>query len=123
MNGILKIGNKDVKMTANALTPILFKRMFHADMVKMVQEYTAKKDDDTLAEIIDHAGELGYIMAVQADGSKKNTDCNEEDYFEWLTQFETLDLTTASGDIINLYVGNTVADSEPKKKEDQQKEK
>ena len=118
MQGTVKVGNKDIEMAANGLTPIIFKKVTGQDIVAMIQ------DKDGVAKIMEHADKLGYIMATQAKDSKAlMMKFDEADYYQWLTQFDPMDLTVGAADIVNFYMGDLKTDSEPKKKQDQPKGK
>lgn len=126
MKQTVKIGSKDVEMDPNALVPLAYKKVFGGDIIKIVQKYNATKneDEDALAGVLEHAGELGYIMALSAkDPNKLMTEASIEGYYAWLVQFDAMDILQDAGTIITAYLGNIKADSEPKKKEDQPKGK
>ena len=110
MNKTIDIGTHKVDMVSNALTPVLFKKVFRTDLLLETQ----KKDLDlTLFQ------ELGYIMAMQASGmtAKELTDAVSYDgYLEWLVQFEALDVMNAVNEIFSLYSAQNVATSKSKKK-------
>lgn len=62
--------------------------------------------------------ELGYIMNAAAEHrDMRNLDING--YFDWLEQFETLELMMHSTDIIGLYLNNKTTTSTAKKNGDQ----
>lgn len=104
------IGTHSVDMVSNALTPVLFKRVFHKDLLLETQ----KKDLDlTLFQ------ELGYVMMMQASGlsAKDLTNAISYDgYMEWLEQFEALDIMSAVNEIFELYSAQNMPTSKSKKK-------
>lgn len=107
MHGIVKIGNKEVGMTANAASPYLFKQIFHTDFLQETQ----KKDFDTSI-----FSQMGFVMAKQAETDKISEllKLNETAYIEWLMGFEATDIITAADNILTLYMGQTLTSSVPK---------
>lgn len=114
MYGEIKIGQQSVAMAANAASPIFYKSIFHKDFLTQVQQ----DDPDPML-----FAEMGYVMAMQSDHSiEEMTKLSQADYIEWLTQFEAMDIVTKTGEIGNLYFGQTKETSKAKKKEDRQTE-
>lgn len=114
----IKVGNITVPMLANAATPLRYKHIFGKDIIK---EFQAAQGDMT--KVTDSIPELAYIMARAAEAHKGDADLNllnENDFIEWLEQFEPMDLVLAAEDIVDLYIGNGKTASEPKKKEKKQ---
>ena len=109
------VGGIKVPMLANAATPLRYKQLFHKDIIKEFQEVT-----EDVSKATDSIPELAFIMAMAAKAKEGKADMNllnMDSYVDWLEQFEPLDLPMASEEIIDLYTGNSVTDSEPKKKE------
>lgn len=109
MRGTVTIGNKDVEFVSNALTPVLFKRVFHKDFLMETQ----KKDTDLTV-----FQELAYIMASQAkDLTSKElmNSVSEEGYYDWLTEFGAMDLMEKVNDIFVIYNSQTQTTSKSKK--------
>lgn len=109
MNGIIRIGSKDVGMTANAASPYLYKQIFHQDFLKEAQQ------PDVDASIFER---MGFVMAKQAEGLKLDEllKLNETAFFEWLMEFEPLEILNATAEISNLYMGQTATSSVPKRR-------
>ncbi len=107
----VKIGEKDINLLANGATPIRYRMVFGRDILSELQK--ADQDGGLLASSI---AELAFIMAMSADDSVDMNKLNVEKYVEWLEQFEAFDITMASEDIIDVYMGNTKTTSEIKKK-------
>ena len=108
MIGIIKIGSEEVGMTANAASPFLYRNIFHEDFLRETQ----KKDFDPAIMV-----KMGFVMAMQnAKPMNEVSKLTESAFFEWLEQFEPLDAMMASGAISDLYMGQTVKTSSPKKK-------
>ena len=107
----ITVGKESIPMNANAATPIRYRHVFKGDVLK---EFQSLGEDNT-SVAIETISQLAFIMARAADGSDMNK-LNEEQYMEWLEQFEPFDIANASEDIVSLYVGNTEGMSEVKKK-------
>lgn len=106
MIGIIKIGSEEVGMTANAASPFLYRNIFHEDFLRETQ----KKDFDPEIMV-----KMGFVMAMQnAKPMNEVSKLTESAFYEWLEQFEPMDVMMASGDISNLYMGQTVKTSSPK---------
>lgn len=110
--GIVKIGNKEIPMASNAATPIRYRQVFHKNLNSF---FLGKMPEEESSEMV---GELAYIMAKSGAGADMNK-LSLDDYMEWLTGFGALDFDAAVKDIIGLYQGNLVTDSEVKKNQDQ----
>ena len=109
MKGTVKIGDKNVEMVANALTPVLYKRVFRKDFLLESQ----KKDIDmTIFQ------ELAFVMASQAQiirAKQLMTEQRVESYYEWLEGFEEMEIMEAVNDIFALYHSQTKVSSRSKK--------
>lgn len=107
MFGVVKIGNKEVKMVANAASCYVYRQLFKEDFLLKAQEKTP--DPDIFQK-------MGFVMAKQAE-TNKMSDLMKipiDEYYEWLMQFEPLDVITAAGEISNLYMGQSEQLSVPK---------
>lgn len=102
------IGGQTVPMSASALTPFSYKKVFGRDLIKDVQtlQREAQKTGDLDAEIVVM---MSYIMAREA-----NKDIAPME--EWLSTFGLFDLYQAFNDIITLWGLNEQQNSTPKKK-------
>ena len=115
MYGEIKVGGINVPMIANAATPLRYKQLFGKDLLT---EFHGVEENE--AKAVESIPELAFIMAMTAkskDGKQDLSKLNLNLYMEWLEQFDPMDLPMASEQIVNLYLGNTVTISEPKKKE------
>lgn len=113
MQKSVKIGETDVMMRSSAATAIRYRNTFHEDIMKELMAFDPEKMD---AIVIEKIQKLGYIMARSAERADM-TALTEDDYLEWLDQFETMDMARASKDILMLYLGNKLSSSELKKTE------
>ena len=103
----IQIGSKTVGMAANALSPYLFKQVFRSDFLKEVQKETP--DEDLFVK-------MGFIFAKQAELKTISdlTRLNEQNFYDWLQDFEPLDVLLASGEISGLYYTQAESSSVPK---------
>lgn len=101
----INIGEHVVPLESNGATPIRFRKVFHTDIVKMF-------DSDEVDEI--SIRELGYVMAKSAEKADMNK-LSEDDFIEWISQFENFDIMNALEDIITVYLGNNDVTSKAKK--------
>lgn len=110
----IKVGDKIVPMLANGATALRYRHVFKRDIIKELSE--AQED---MSKGVNSIPELAFIMAMAAkakDGEVDMNLLNEEKYIEWLEDFGPMDLPMAAEEITNLYAGNSITDSEPKKK-------
>lgn len=110
----ITVGVKTIPFLSNGVTPLLYKQLFKNDLLKSLNnngEYEIASEK---------VPELGYIMAKQAEDGIKIADLmklNLEGYYEWLSQFEPLDMVMAGGDIVGVYLSDSIPTAESKKKE------
>lgn len=122
-------GEKAIPMLANAATPIVFRRVFHQDLMIEIDKYTkafsqVKDDPDALehgdVEVdLDMAGKLAYVMSAAAEKAAgmaaAMSDLSFDGYMDWLESFEPVAFVLASADIFGLYSGNQQTSSTGKK--------
>ena len=106
----ITVGKESIPMKATAATPIRYRHVFKKDVLN---ELSTVGENSALA--IDTISQLAFIMAQAASGADMNK-LNEDVYVSWLEQFEPFDITNASEDIVDLYIGSTKGMSEVKKK-------
>lgn len=111
----VKIGEKVVPMLSNAATAIIYKQIFHKDLLVFMDRVNKalEKGDNVIEGMNDIILELAYVMATQAEKSGFR-DKNFETYIEWLTQFEPMDIENAAAEIFGVYKLNTRTKSTPK---------
>lgn len=117
MFGVVKIGDREIEMAANATTAIRYGQVFHGE--DLLVYFT--KGFKTTSESIYVAQKLGYIMARAAEKADMNK-LSEDDFLAWLEEFDQFDMVDASAEIVKIYMGNEKTLSTPKKKAGQQKE-
>lgn len=100
MNRDITIGKETIKCEANALTPILYRQIFHRDFLREMQDLTAlkgkttetftDKDLELYLDKQDAFSRLAFLMASQGAGMPvpELAKLGELDYFSWLAKFE-----------------------------------
>ena len=111
MQGTVKIGDKQIKMVANAASCYIYRNIFKEDFLIKAQDKNPEPDIFQ---------KMGFVMAKQAETNKMSELMNItiDDFYEWLVQFHPLDVLMAAGDISNIYMGQTTGLSHPKQKGD-----
>lgn len=117
MFGVVKIGDREIEMAANAATAIRYGQVFHGEdlLVYFGRGFKSSTESIYVAE------KLGYIMAMSAAKADMNK-LSEEGFYAWLETFDQFDMVDASADIVKFYMGNEQTLSTPKKKAGQQSE-
>lgn len=97
---IITIGDKEVPMLALASCDNYYKKVFHEDPLGIMSR---KDDDDGAKSRV--AFNMGFIFAKFAEykDRKKMLQLNEEDFIEWLEQFEYGDYVQAAAEVLDLY--------------------
>lgn len=111
----IKIGEITVPMLANGATALRYKHVFGRDLIA---EFQQAESNSVMA--INCIPELAFIMAKAAEAKEGKADMNllnEEMYMSWLEQFGSMDLPLAAESIVDLYTGQCLTKSVPKKKE------
>lgn len=107
---IIKIGGIDVDMKTSADTPRAYRHIFGRDIFQDMNRLNLNMKKGSLdtgnTEVLEN---IAYVMAKQA-----NPDI--PDINDWLEQFNTFDIFTASKDIISLWGINNKTMISPKKK-------
>lgn len=118
MDKIIKIGDKDVKFKATALTPRKYREIIGRDMItdmnKLQKAYTSKqKGEIANFDVLDLQifEDSAFIMASQA-----NPDMEEKTADEWLDTFDMFSIYEIMPEILDLWVKNLKTTSTPKKK-------
>ena len=103
----ITIGEKKVEVSASALTPFSYKRLFGRDIVKDIQ--TLQKDSKNGELDPEMVSMMTYVMVREANKEV-------EPFEEWLSQFGIFDLYGSFGEIIKLWGLNEQTNSKPRKK-------
>lgn len=107
MYGKVQIGNETVEMVANAASPYIYKQIFREDFLKKIRE--PDPDPDLFQK-------MGYVMMKQAEvkGMPELMKLNIDGYYEWIMQFNPMDILAASDKISEIYLAQTVSGAIPK---------
>lgn len=118
MYNIVKIGDKDVPMLSMASVDSYYFHVFHEDALKA--QLKAQDEADSLNFVM----RMAFIMAKFAEmkSRKGMLELNEDAFYEWLDQFERVDLLNALPDAQKTYEGQLVSREDAKKNNDEQSE-
>ena len=114
----IQIGEKTVPLLANGATPFWYKQIFHKDIIAQISGA-----EDEIEALVEAAPELTFVMAKQAE-CQKFEDMRKygtENFYEWLQDFDAMDIPMAMEQIMAVYMGNKIMTSEPKKKEEEKR--
>lgn len=108
---------KEVALIRNALSPIVYRRIFHKDYI--AQMSNMEKSKDISWDIVELYTEMTFVMAMQASKQPEELKkLSEEDYFVWLSQFEDpYAVSRVLEEIVNYYNEQELATSTAKKEE------
>ena len=111
MYGEIRIGEKTVPMLALASADIYYKQIFREDPVKI----QASGNYDA-ADAINLFMRMGFVMAKYAElkSSAEMRKLNEDNFTDWLDQFDRGEFYSAIEDIKRVYEGQKVGTSESK---------
>lgn len=111
MRGTIAFGDRKVDMVANGATPFIYKKVFRRDFLASTQ----KKDDEINFDIYT---ELAFVMAMQAEKPMAElvNGLTYDDFLEWVTSFEAMDMVNHAAEIFALYQAQAEGSSVPKKK-------
>ena len=109
----LEIRGKTIKFLSNGATPLFYKQFFKKDLLKSISV-----TDRGLEIATEDLPELAFIMAKQADKADM-MHLSFENYVEWLSLFDPLDLTMKGDEIFMVYVSDSLPTEEAKKKEEE----
>ena len=97
---------------ATASTAIRYKQVFHEDLITTMQHINEAGE---ISDYLNVSQKLGFIMNMQAD-KKPMESLNQDQYLDWLDQFEPLAFVAAGAQIIQAYRVNEENSSVAKKK-------
>lgn len=113
MTGYVNFGGTERGLTANGLSPVLFRAVFKTDFLTARVE--AQNDGGMLTELY---GKMAYIMSVQYGTEQKDLSklfkLTEKDYIKWLIGLNGADIENNLDKIVDIYEGNEVTQSDPK---------
>lgn len=112
MYRVVKIGDKEVPMLAMASVDIYYKRVFHEDPLSIMTNASIPDGEKTRV-----AFGMAYIMAKFAEcrDRKAMLRLTEDDYLEWLEQFEYGDFVAAAAEVLGVYYGQKIVGAKEKK--------
>lgn len=119
MYNIIKVGEKDVPMLAMASVDIYYRNIFHEDAIKL---QTREQDE---GDIINFVLRMGFVMAKFAElkDRKEMNKLNEDAFIDWLDGFERSDILNALVDVRKTYEGQSITQSDAKKKDEEPTDK
>ena len=91
------IDGREIKLAANAATPIHFRRMFKKDLLQILGN-----EEKAEAEGIDAVSGLAFIMAKQAENADISK-MTEDDYIAWLEEFGPMAFIESAQAILDAY--------------------
>lgn len=110
MTGFVTFGNTKRGLTANGLSPVLFRKVFHKDFLNARIE--AQSEGGGLSELY---GMMAFIMQMQSEVQTADlVKLTEADYFEWLAGLNAADIENNIEIIHAIYEGNEATTSDPK---------
>ena len=110
MYKVVRIGDKEVPMLAMASADVYYKRVFHEDPLRVVTDSEGNGDRTALLF------QMGFILAKAAEKDRKGMMAlTENDYLDWLEQFEYGDYVAALADVAAVYYGQKATTSQEKK--------
>lgn len=117
MRATISIGDKDVSMVSNGAIDIIYRQVFHEDIVKLQYEMP----DDDVAGMLNCMIRMGFIMAKAAEieSARELMQLKEDDFVEWLMQFDRADYIGALPKVRDVYEGQRITTAESKKNQDQ----
>lgn len=110
MTGYVTLGGIKRGLTANGLSPVLFRKVFHQDFLQA--RVDNQKDNGVIMELY---GKMAFIMSAQHDRKQEDVfRLTEGEYWEWLATLNGADIENHFVEISAIYEGNEVPMSDPK---------
>lgn len=94
MEKTIKIDEKDVRLKANAMTAIIYRREFQKDLFSELSHIDPK---NTTVESMEIIYELAYVMAKQGDSSIHGS------FEQWLDSFEVFPIEEVGSEVLALW--------------------
>lgn len=123
MYKVVNVGDEKIKLLARASTNTYYKSIFHDDPISI-----QTNDDAGLSEQVEYGQRLTFIMTKQAEAQEAVTTgratsvrdfmqtVTEDDYIDWLDNFDFMDLQDASKEAVSLYAASSKSTSTAKKR-------
>ena len=118
MRATIAIGDQTVEMASNGAIDIIYRQVFHEDAVKLQYEMA----DDDVAGMLNCMIRMGFVMAKAAEisSARELMQLTEDDFVDWLMQFDRAEYVGALPQIRDVYEGQRITTSDAKKNQDQQ---
>lgn len=115
MYQVVKIGEKEVPMLSMASVDVYYRQIFHKDAIKL---QSSKEFDE--GDLINFVCEMGFVMAKFAElkDRKEIAKLTDDNYLEWLDQFDRAEFMAALPDVRMVYEGQQITHADSKKNED-----
>lgn len=114
----IEIGGRTVACVSNAATPVIYRQVFHEDLLVFLQEMAkTRKNRELLPGTGEMLCKLAYIMNGQAEiplGEIVRGKLTLDGFMEWLEDFSPLDFEMAGGEILDVYYTNEKTTSKSK---------
>lgn len=108
MKGTITINDKNYEAVANAASPYLYRKIFNEDFILA---FNPEKPQPALFE------KMFFVMVKQAElPFKEVMNLGTDDFYEFLSDFDPLDIISEIDKISDLYFKNTKGTSSPKEK-------
>lgn len=107
----INLGERVLKLEANAATPYRYKQVFSEDLLPF---FSGKRNDEDATMMVP---KLAFIMAMQAEGTTEWGKTTTESFLKWAESFEGLDLIRGdvAGEVLSAYTSSYKNYSTPKK--------
>lgn len=110
MTGYVTLGNTKRGLTANGLSPVIFRKVFKQDF--LTGRVEKQNDNGGLVELY---GKMAFIMAMQYEKPQAELfKLTEDDYYTFLAGLNAADIENGITEIHAIYEGNEVPTSDPK---------
>ena len=111
------IGGREIPMLRNALSPVIYRRIFHKDSLSQTAKLDKSKDPG--GDAVSLYEEIAFVMAMQAAKEPEELmRVTEDDFFGWLSQFDDpYAIPRALEEIAGYYNDQDLTTSSAKKEE------
>lgn len=118
MRATIAIGDQNVEMVSNAAVDIVYRQVFHEDVIKFQYEM----DDNDVAGMLNCMLRMGFIMAKAAEleSPRELMQLTEDDFVGWLIQFDRVAYVDVLPQVRDIYEGQKITTSDAKKNPDPQ---
>lgn len=113
----IKIGEKDISFKASAASYVIYKRVFHNDLLLEMSTLAKFEDKSERASALnDIVSQMAYVFYCEANLSNNElfNKLNLDSYILWLSDFDINDIIEKSKELLDLYKGNAKTSSKSK---------